>query len=230
MIFRHLLLSIFAFILVGSAEAQSKTLSLKKGQALDLLLLTTNTEASDKRNEYFAAAVSVAQQYGYTPQYSSGIKEPPTQGNYWPEALILATWKVHEDRVKFITDIEQKYPEFHEMRRTIWPNFHLTYWKVEEDQDVVINSEKFYVATAYWGKEGRRFKSFASTWQKEVANQEGQVVLTMKEGTSPFGYHYNPDLFTITEWASREAFEQFHTKNIAMDHEGVLHVNQFVIQ
>ncbi len=229
MIFRHLLLSIISLLLIRIGYAQPKTISLKKGQALDLLLLTTNQDAKEKRNEYFAAAVSVAQQYGYTPQYSAGIKEPPTQGNYWPEVLILATWKVYEDRVKFVKDIETKYPPFHEMRRVIWPNFHLTYWKVDRDQEITIDPDKFYVATAYWGKSGKRFKSFVQALQKEVSNTEGRVVLEMKEGISPFGYHYNPDLFTITEWESRAAYEQFHDKNVAMDHEGVLHVNQFVL-
>lgn len=212
-----------------SAQAQPKKISLKKGQALDLLLLTTNQDAKEKRNEYFAVAVSLAQEYGYTPQYSSAIKEPPTLGNYWPEVLIMATWKVYEDRVKFVKDIEEKYPPFHEMRRAIWPNFHLTYWKVEEDQEVVIDPDKFYVATAYWSDEAKQFKSFEKAWQKEVTKQDGKVVLEMKEGISPFGYHYDPDLFTITEWESREAFEQFNDKNVALDHEGVLHVNQFIL-
>lgn len=230
MIFRQLLLSIFTVLLVGSLHAQSKTLSLKKGEALDLLLITNNPEAKDEQSEYFAKAVAVAQRYGYTPQYSSGIKVPPTQGNYWPEVLILATWKVYDDRVKFVTAIEQEYPAFHEMRRAIWPNFHLTYWKVEKDQQVLIHADKFYVATAHWSEEDRQFETFADAWQKEVSKQEGKVVLTMEEGTSPFGYHYNPDLFTITEWASKEAFELFLTKNRTMDHAGVLHVNQFVIQ
>ncbi|MDW3194270.1 MAG: hypothetical protein R8G66_17985 [Cytophagales bacterium] len=230
MYFRHLLVSIIVLLMIQLGYSQPKTLSLKKGQALDLLLLTTNPDAKEKRNEYFAAAVSVAQQYGYTPQYSSGIKEPPTQGNYWPEVLILATWKVHEDRVKFVKDIEAKYPPFHEMRREIWPTFHLTYWNVEQDQEVTFDPEKFYVATAHWEKESKPFKFFAQAWAKEVSNHQGAVVLEMKSGISPFGYHYNPDLFTITEWESREAFEQFHAKNVAMDHKGVLHVNQFVLQ
>lgn len=230
MIFRQLLLAISMLLLIRIGYAQPKTLSLKKGQALDLLLLTTNPDAKDKRKEYFSAAVAVAQEYGYTPQYSSGIKEPPTQGNYWPEVLILATWKVYEDRVKFVKDIETKYPPFHEMRRTIWPNFHLTYWKIEKDQEVTIDPDKFYVATAYWGGEEKPFKTFEKAWKKEVATREGKVVLSMKEGISPFGYHYNPDLFTVTEWESRAAFEQFHSKNVAMDHEGVLHVNQFILQ
>ncbi len=230
MIFRQLQLTTMLLLLVLVGYGQPRTITLKKGQALDLLLLTTNPDAKDKRQEYFTAAVAVAQEYGYTPQYSSGIKAPPTQGNYWPEVFILATWKVYEDRVKFVKDIETKYPPFHEMRRAIWPNFHLTYWKIEKDDVITIHPDKYYVATAHWGEEEKPFKSFAKAWQKEVAEQRGKIVLEMKEGISPFGYHYNPDLFTITEWESQSAFEQFYAKNVAMDHEGVLHVNQFILQ
>lgn len=230
MIFRHLLLSIFMIGLCQIGNAQEKTISLRKGQALDLLLLTTNPEAREKQTEYFEAAVSVAQEYGYTPKFSSRISEPPTQGNYWPELFILATWKVYEDRVKFVKDIEEKYPPFHEMRRAIWPTFHLTYWLIASDQEIPIYTDKFYVATAYWGEDGRKFKTFSKEWEQEVSRNDGRVVLRMTEGISPLGYDYNPDRFTITEWPDRNTFEQFLAKNVAMDHEGVRHMNQFIIQ
>lgn len=212
------------------SHGQVKTISLKQGEALDLLLLRTNKEAAEERNEYFEQAVPIAQKWGYRPQYSSKISNPPTQGNYWPRVLVLAKWEDYDKREKFVEEIVTEYPQFHERRRTIWPNFDLTYWKVEEDQEVPIDPGKYYVATSYWSDREASFGVFKSNWVKEVGKHGGKVVLECKNGKSPFGYYYNPELFTITEWESQAAFEKFHEKNLAMDHTGVKHVNQFILQ
>ena len=227
---RHLLLSTFLVLLLNASTAQVKTITLKKGEALDLLLMTINEDATDKRKEYLETAVPIAQKQGYRPQYSSRIKQPPTQGNYWPELVLIAKWEDYDKRVQFLEDIVEEYPTFHEKRRVIWPTFNLTYWKVEEDQEVHMHSEKFYVATSYWSKDPRSFGSFTKDWVEKVNEQKGKIILTLNDGTSPFGYRYDPDLFTITEWESKEAFEKFHAENLAMDHTGVQHVNQFILQ
>lgn len=210
-------------------NAQVKTISLKKGEVLDLLLLNTNTEAEEELTEYFNKAIPVAQKWGYKPQYSSKITEPPTQGNYWPSTFIIAKWEDYNKRVQFTKDILLEYPQFHERRRTIWTSFNLTYWKVEQDLEVEIDPDKFYIATSYWGEEQKAFTSFQSSWEQEVDKGGGKVVLEFTNGVSPFGYHYNPDLFVLIEWESREAFEYFYEKNVSMDHNGVKHVNQFIL-
>lgn len=230
MSFRHLLLSIVALAIFHLGHTQEKIISLKKGEALDLLLLNTNKEAVEEREEYFSKAVEVAQKWGYIPQYSSRLKYPPTQGNYWPAVFILAKWTNYENRVKFTEDILQEYPQFHERRRTIWTTFNLTYWKVEKDQEIKIDPEKYYVATSYWSENNEEFELFKSTWSKDLGNQGGVILLELQEGESPYGYYYNPEFFTITEWESQEAFEKFYQRSLSMDHTGVKHVNQFILQ
>ncbi|MEQ9297016.1 MAG: hypothetical protein RIF33_00560 [Cyclobacteriaceae bacterium] len=227
---RHLLLSLVAIAMLNVGHAQVKTISLKKGEALDLLLLSTNKDAGELQKEYFDKAVPVAMEWGYQPQYSSRLSQPPTQGNYWPSVLILAKWKDYDRRVQFPEEIVKIYPQFHERRREIWTNFDLTYWKIEEDKEVAIQETNFYVATSYWSKSNGNFDAFVNEWQTMVANQGGKVVLKCTEGVSPLGYHYNPEVFTITEWRSKEDFEKFHAKNLDMDHTGVEHVNQFILQ
>ena len=225
---RHLLFFMTTVALAGMINAQVKTISLKKGEALDLLLLNTNAEAKEELNEYFAEAVPIAQKWGYKPQYSSRISVAPTQGNYWPSTFIIAKWEDYDKRIQFTEDIIKEYPLFHQRRREIWPTFNLTYWKVEEDQEILIHPDKFYIATSYWGEEEREFGEFSERLEKEVDRKGGKVVLEFRNGTSPFGYRYNPDLFTIVEWESKEDFEKFYEKNTRMDHAGVAHVNQFI--
>ncbi len=227
---RQLLFFLALLTVTNMGLAQVKTISLKKGEALDLLLLSTNPDAGELQKEYFDKAVPVASEWGYQPQYSSRLSQPPTQGNYWPKIFILAKWEDYDKRLEFTKEIVKVYPQFHERRRAIWPNFDLTYWKIEEDKEVSIHEAKYYVATAYWSKSDTSFDSFIDQWGATVTKQGGKVILECTDGTSPFGYHYNPEIFTVTEWNSKEDFEKFHTKNLAMDHSGVEHVNQFILQ
>ena len=227
---RHFILTVAAIAAFSLGSAQEKSLTLNKGEALDLLLLNTNPEAKEELDEYFKEAVPIAQKWGYQPQYSSKISEPPAQGNYWPKTFILATWQDYDKREKFTKDIVKEYPQFHKRRREIWPNFDLTYWKIEESRKVIFDSNKLYIATAYWSADKSSFETYQKQWAKQVTKQGGKIVLELRDGTSPFGYYYNPERFTITEWESREAFEAFKEKNIAMDHDGVKHVNQFILK
>lgn len=226
---RHLLFLTLFTAFTFLVNAQVKTISLKKGEALDLLLLNTNADAKAELDEYFTKAVPVAQKWGYRPQYSCRIGEPPTQGNYWPSTFILAKWEDYDKRIAFTKAILEEYPQFHERRREIWTTFNLTYWQIEEDKEVTIDPEKFYIATSYWGKESNDFKQFESQWSSAVTKNGGNIVLSLKDGASPFGYDYNPDLFTLIEWKDKADFEQFYQDHQNMDHQGVRHVNQFIL-
>ncbi len=227
---RQLLLLTTLIVLALPGKSQEKTFTVKKGEAIDLLLLTTNPDASSEREDYFNVAVPIAQEWGYKPQFSYRIANPPTQGNYWPTIFIMATWKDYDKRISFTEAIVEEYPKFHEYRRTIWPTFFLTYWKAEENQELVLNGERTYVATAYWSSSEQEFVSFQEDWEEEITKQGGQIVLELTNGTSPFGYHYNPEYFTITEWKSMEDFQSFNDANASMDHSGVKHVNQFILK
>ena len=226
---KKFLLTTFAIAVFSFAGAQVKTISLKKGEALDLLLLNTNTEAKEELNEYFEKAVPVAQKWGYRPQYSTRLSSPPSQGNYWPSTFILAKWEDYGKRIQFMDAITEVYPQFHERRRLIWTTFNLTFWKVEEDQEINIDPDKYYVATSYWSENPEDFGRFSEKWMSTLESSGGKVVLTCSDGTSPFGYAYDPDLFTVTEWESERDFQRFLDKNKIMDHKGVKHVNQFIL-
>ena len=116
------------------------------------------------------------------------------------------------------------------MRREIWPTFYLTYWEVKEDKTVTVKADKFNVMTAYWSEDDRKFDKFTDQWKQNAKKQGAKILLDLQEGTSPFGYQYNPDFLTITERDSEEAFKAHLAKTLSSDHDGVKHVNQFVIE
>lgn len=223
-------MTLVLILTLQSAMAQVKTYDLKKGQAFDVLLFNTIPESKETLNRYFKYAIPVAQKYGYIPQKGFKVIQSPTQGNYWPGTVIIGQWSDFSKRREFVTEITKEVPDFHEMRRAIWSTFFLTYWEVKEDKTVRMDSEKFNVFTAYWEDDSEGFKKFIENWKKRVNQTEGEILLELTDGNSPVGYYYNPEYLSISSWDNREAFEAFYEKNLKMDHTGVKHVNQFIIE
>ena len=226
---RYVLMSIILFTFLNG-KAQTKTYELKKGQSFDILLFNTIPESKEALNKYFQSAIPVAQKYGYMPQKGFNVTENPTQGNYWPKTVIVGLWRDYSKREDFITEITDEVPDFHEMRRRIWSSFFLTYWEVKEDKTIEVSSDRFNVLTAYWEEDAKSFEKFKQRWKSDAKQSGGKLVLELEDGKSPVGYYYNPDHLTITSWESKEAFEAFYEKNLEMNHSGVKHVNQFIIE
>lgn len=213
-----------------SAQPKAKNITLKKGQILDILMLNNHPEGATVQKEYFKVVFPYATQNGYQPLPGLAIIETPTQGNYYPEVMVFATWKNLANRKKAMEEIEANVPDFHERRRTIWSSFNMTYYKVKEDKTLNIAPDKFYVTTAYWRKDAKAFKKFKKDWEKTAVQFGGQVKLALTGGTSPFGYYYNPDYLVLTEWKNKAAFDAFYKENLMLDHDSIKHVNQFIVK
>ena len=228
--FRYVIASLVLALAIQNLDAQIKTYELKKGQAFDILLFNTIPESKETLDRYFKTAIPVGVEYGYMPQKGFKVTENPLQGNYWPKTVIIGLWSDFRKREDFVTEISNHVPDFHEMRRAIWSSFFLTYWEVKEDQTILVDSERFNVLTAYWEEDPELFKKFIEGWKKEVNQTEGSILLELTDGHSPMGYYYNPEYLSITSWESKESFEAFYEKNLKMNHDGVKHVNQFIIE
>ena len=210
------------------AQANIKSVNLKKGQILDILMLTTKPETEKAFEKYRKTAFPVAFKRSYKPLPGFRIIET-TQGNIQPTSFIFGQWSDLNNREKFISEIETVVPDFHEQRRTIWSIFNLVYYEMPEDLSFSMDKNKYNVVTAYWKKDNSSFDAFTKQWfQKSVATG-GKTVLKLTNGKSPAGYYYNPDLLVVTEWESKKEFESFMKDKGIHKNESVLHVNQFVI-
>ncbi|OED37810.1 hypothetical protein AB832_04885 [Flavobacteriaceae bacterium (ex Bugula neritina AB1)] len=221
------------FILISASQylySQSniQSYTFKKGEILDILLLSKNSKGGAFFDQYKKTAFPHAVKRSYQPIPGYKITET-TQGNQQPENLVLAKWNNLENREKFIDEIEALVPDFHEQRRTIWSIFNLTYYEMSDDITFRINKDKCNVVTAYWGKNLTDFQKFKQDWLKTSNDTGGETILELANGQSPLGYYYNPDYLVITQWENRAAFETFYKKNLRMNHKGVLHMNQFII-
>ncbi len=211
-----------------NAQSNIKSFNFKKGEILDILVLTTKPKTDGLFDRYKKTAFPVAFKMSYKPQPGFGITEI-TQGNHQPKSFIFGKWESLKKREKFLTQIEIEVPDFHKQRRDIFSFFGLTYYEMKKELSFEINRDKYNVITAYWKKEDSSFLQFKKDWLHQSNTAGGHVVIELNDGKSPFGYYYQPDFLVITEWESKAKFEAFHKENLKMNHKGVHHVNQFVI-
>mgnify|MGYP001803116856 CR=1 FL=1 len=223
-------LLLFYLMFTSNLAAQSniKTIRLEKGEILDILLLTTKTDTEKAFENYKKTAFPIAFKKTYQPLTSFKIVET-AQGNIQPSSFIFSKWSNLKNREEFIEKIEDAVPDFHLQRRNIWALFNLTYYEMANDISFNIDKDKYNVVTAYWKKEDRSFKNFMTLWLQKLTLTGGTTILQLTNGKSAMGYYYNPDIVLITHWNSKKDFEAFRKENLKMNHKGVLHVNQFIL-
>lgn len=210
-------------------NAQSKTLSFKKGEVLDILLFTGKPDFSKLFPRYKETAFAFALKTGYQPQPVLSITET-TQGGLQPGSFVFGKWTNLASRKKFLNEITTEVPDFHVQRRAMWSSFYLAYYEMKEDISFDINPEKVIVATAYWKDESGSFPEFKQEWLKKVKNKGGKVMLQLQDAMSSVGYMYKPDYMVLTEWNDRASYDAFIKMNLKMGEKGIQNVNQFIIQ
>lgn len=221
---------IVAFSLLTYGQKNLVTFDLKKGEVFDLLFLTTREGTQETFKTYRQTAFPVAAEMSYSPLPGFKIREI-VQGNYEPQSLILAKWTNLTLREKFLDEIEGRVPNFHDMRKKIWPLFGLTYYEIQDDYSIQLDREKVIVATACWKKENTQtdFANFLNQWKKAVKKTNGTLKIELVNGRSPKGYTYNPDYMVITQWDTKADFDAFQKENLKMDADFLKNVNQFML-
>lgn len=217
------------FVCVFSQVLQAQTINLKKGEVLDILVLSSKPDTDKLFDVFKQTAFPVAFSMSYQPLPSFRVTNY-TQGNHQPESFIFAKWDSKEIREKFIVEIEKKVPDFHKQRQGIFSYFGLTYYTMQKNTSFEVNPEKYNVVTAYWQNEKISFDNFKYDWLQKSNASGGKIIIELTHGKSPFGYYYQPDYLVITQWNSKEAFEAFYKKDLKMNHKGIKHVNQFNIK
>jgi len=216
--FTQLLAVAFFFCLtVSSLKAQEKVYSfdLKKGEVLDILLLTNKPNNEPLFDKYKKTAFPVAMKLSYQPLPGFAIGAA-TQGNHQPEIMGLGKWSNLEKREQFLVEIEKEVLDFHQQRRALWSTFELTYYEMTQDVSFQIDRNKVNVVTAYWQKEEADFSKFKKAFAKKTKKAGGKTLVALQHGTSPFGYYYQPDFLVITQWENQAEFDAFYQENIIL--------------
>ncbi|WP_062060160.1 hypothetical protein [Aquimarina longa] len=227
--FSTVLLLLFSLSFMNStAQNDLKSFSFKKGEVLDIILLSTAPNSGALFERYKKTAFPVGFEYTYQPQ--PGFKTTElTLGNHLPTSLILGKWSSKEKREGFLTTITKRVPDFHSQRRALFTYFGLTYYVAPRDIQFSVDTKKYNLATSFWKKDSKSFSSFLTQWKKEVIKSGGKIILQLQDGTSPTGYDYNPDIFYIIEWKDESSFETFAKKHPLSSYEVLKNVHQLVI-
>ncbi len=210
-------------------QSATKTIALKQGEVFDILLLSQNPNTGDALNDYFKTAFPVAKRMSYQPMPGFKIKDH-TQGNLRPSNLIFGKWANATKREAFLTQITKEVPDFHERRRNIWSYFGLCYFEMQEDLVFEIDPSKFHVATAYWFKVKGESVAFIKKWKKQLQKQQGNVLVELQNGSSPFGYLYHPDYFVVSSFENEAAFRASQEKTRQLNMDNIEHVNEFILE
>ena len=220
----------FSLIIFNSNAQKQKTFSysFKKGEVMDVMLLTTAPDSKEKYERYRKSIFPIASEYSYQPQTGFKISKL-TLGTHRPSSIIFAKWKNKQKRERFLVDIDKRVPDFHEQRRVLFPYFDLTYYKMQKDVSFSINRGKYNVVTSFWKSDQKKFNKFVSKWEKDIKNAGGKIVLQLNKGNSPIGYLYNPDQFYIIEWNNKSAFDAFAKTHKMSSYNDLKNVHQFKI-
>lgn len=218
----------FAIFNCKAQNKQLKSFSFKKGQVMDVMLITTAPNSKVAYEKYKKTAFPVAFEYSYQPQQGFNITKL-TLGSHLPANLIFGKWESKAKREGFLSNIFKKVPDFHEQRRALFPYFDLTYYEIPQDINFSINREKYNVVTSFWKEDSKPFLKFMNQWKKEITTAGGKIILQLNDGTSPTGYNYNPDLFYIVQWNDQLAFDTFAKQHPLSSYEDLKNVHQFII-
>lgn len=220
---------LFLGSLMATAQGKVKKLAFKKGEVLDILLFEGKPELPKLFPKYKETAFAFALKIGYQPQPLLSIVET-TQGGYQPSTFVFGKWTNLSSRKKFLNEILDEVPDFHEQRRSMWSSFYLAYYEVQKDISLEIDENKVYVATAYWKDGTAEFNTFKKEWLKKIHNNKGKVILELTDAHSSVGYMYKPDFVTLIEWKDRSNFDSFLKESQKMGEKGIQNVHQFIIQ
>lgn len=228
--FSLLVWSLFA-LFSASLYAQKGPISyhFKQGEVLDILLINQSPNSEELFEKYKKTAFPVAFEYTYQPVPGFGVSKL-TLGNHLPNSFIFGKWASPDKREGFLQNISKKVPDFHQQRRALFNYFGLTYYEMHQETSFSIDPSKHNVVTAFWSKDPLSFNKFFKKWEKHMTRAGAKIIIQFKEGKSPLGYYYNPDLLLIAQWEDEASFHTFTKQYPLSAYQSLKNVHQFVLQ
>ncbi len=223
-----LFLVLLFFCANGKAQNQTKSFEYKKGEILDIILLSQQENSGKLFERYKQTAFPVAFEYSYRPQPGFGITKL-TLGTNIPKGFIFGKWANIESRKGFLANISKRVPDFHQQRRTLFPYFGLTYFEMPTDLKFSIDANSFNVVTSFWKTTSPEQATLIAAWEKDVLATGGKIIIKLNNGSSPSGYYYNPDILYIVAWPNELAFKKFAKSYSLESFNAFKNVHQFVI-
>lgn len=222
--------AMFGSVVPVAATAVETSYKFEKGRVLDILYLIRKDNPREAYQRYFNEVGPFAIELGYKPLGGLNVVGKPTIGNIYPDVVAFGSWPGDfEDRANHLKTLMKQVPDLHSRRMDLWSSFNMSWYEVKKDITLTVDSEKYYVLSAYWQESEASFKRFVKAQKRAAASAGGEIVLDLTDGQSPFSYMHKPDLVLISEWDSEQAFRAFQVKNTELDHKALKHATEFPI-
>ncbi|MEX0300042.1 MAG: hypothetical protein AB3N28_13300 [Kordiimonas sp.] len=222
--------AMFGNVVSVAAKAVETSFKFEKGRVLDILYLIRKDNPREAYQRYFKEVGPFAIELGYKPLSGLSVVGKPTTGNIYPDVVAFGTWPGDfEDRASHLKTLMKQVPDLHSRRMDLWSSFNMSWYELTEDITLTIDSEKYYVLSAYWQENEAAFKRFVKAYKSAAASAGGEVVLELTDGQSPFSYMHKPELVLISEWESEQVFKEFHARNAELNHKALKHATEFPI-
>jgi hypothetical protein len=209
---------------------KTKTISLKKGQSLDLFNGIRKEGTDEAVQEYFGQVFPPASKHGFKVDGSFITIDIPTKGNYHSSFLSIMSWPGEDARNSFFEESKNMTYDFNHERKNIWSVFNFTeYGNLDQNIEFTVSSDKVYVITAYWVDDMTAFKNTKTNASQKMKAAGGTLKMLVGKGNSPSGYLYEPDVISITEWNSGDAFKEYlKSTDEGIADAGTKNVNQWI--
>lgn len=217
------------FCSTAFSQKSAQTLLFKKGEVLDILLLSKVPDPALAFERYKKTAFPVAYKHSYRPQPGFTITHRYLGGTN-PAQFIFGKWDSLDKRESFLSNITKEVPDFHQQRNALFSYFNLIYFEMPNDISFTIHPENLNLVTSFWAANKKESLALIDTWKQEVKKQGGTILLSLENGTSPPGYLYKPDNLIITQWNSKNDLEAFIEAHPLAYYETLENVEQFVIK
>ncbi len=220
----------FSGLISAAGTAVETSYKFEKGRVLDILYLVRKDNPREAYQKYFKEVGPFAIELGYKPLGGLSVVGKPTTGNMYPDVIAFGSWPGDfEDRANHLKTLMKQVPDLHSRRMDLWSLFNMSWYEVKEDITLTVDSEKYYVLSAYWQENETAFERFQEMHKQATLSAGAKIVLELTDGQSPFSYMHKPELVWISEWDSEEAFKALHAKNSGLNLKAVKHVTEFPI-
>ncbi len=209
---------------------KTKTISIKKGQSLDLLNGIRKEGTDEALKEYFGEVFPPAGKHGFKIDGSFITIDIPTKGNYHSNFLSIMSWPGEHARNNFFKESKNMTYDFNHERKYIWSVYNFTeYGNLDQGIEFTVSSDKVYVITHYWVNDMTAFQNAKKNASSKMKAAGGTLKMLLGKGNSPTGYLYEPDVISITEWNSSDAFKKYlKSTDEAVNDAGTKNVYQWI--
>lgn len=202
-----------------NASAELVQLDFEKGEMMCFLssIYHPSTDANKSmRKEYFSTIGGIVKDLGITRPGRLAVTRK-LAGDHDPKSFVL----VRMDNIGVKDEINvnrlEQWIHLRENRPEIWEELKIRDFELDKKVSVTWDTDKYYQVESFWVKEDKEneFEGFLTQRANKSMHKGGKIVHRFNEPAryETLGKERAMDYFVVTEWNTKEEFENSWMKN-----------------